>query len=96
MVGLALGLALIEDGAEARLNEVSAEDLLVDIDVNGNASCRRLNPRLFNGAAVDSGMFAFTVSVEATTTGPELVDTTSSRPSSSDPGCSTGHRLQLD
>jgi hypothetical protein len=95
MVGLALGLSLVGTDADAGLDEVATKDPL-NIEVNCNVSCRRSNPRLFNGAAVDSGMFAFTVSVEATTTGPELVDTTSSRPSSSGPGCSTGQRLQLD
>jgi hypothetical protein len=94
-VGLALGLALVDAEADIGLKELAKDDpsaRTVDCD----ASWRRSKARLLSGTAVESGIFALTVSVDATTRDPELVDTASSAPSSSGPGCSTGQRLQLD
>lgn len=95
-VGLALGLALVDAEADVvGLKELARDDppaRTVDCDV----SWRRSKARLLSGTAVESGIFALVVSVDAVTREPELVDTASSAPLSSGPGCSTGQRLQLD
>jgi hypothetical protein len=94
-VGRALAVALVEDEADARLAELTTEDALAT-EFDCDASCRRPKPRLLSGAAVDSGIFAVTVFVEAETRNPELVETIPLLWSPLVPGCSTGHRLQVD
>jgi hypothetical protein len=66
-VGLAA--ALVEDEADTMLEDLIAEDGSA-VAVLCEDSWRRSNPRLLSGAAVDSGIFALMVSVDATTTDP--------------------------
>ena len=94
-VGLALGLALVDDMADVGPGGLARDDPPAE-PVDCDASWRRSKARLLSGTAVDSGIFALMVSVDAMTREPELVDTASSAPSASGPGCSTGQRLQLD
>jgi hypothetical protein len=93
-VGFALAVALVDDEADAKLEELAVEETAIEVDCD--TSCRRPKPKLLSGAAVDSGIFAITVSVDAETREPELVDTKPLFGSPSLPGCSTGQRLQVD
>jgi hypothetical protein len=94
-VGFALAVTRVDDEADVKLEELAVEETPA-IEFDCDTSCRRPKPKLLSGAAVDSGIFAITVSVDAETRDPELVDTTPLPGSPSVPGCSTGQRLQVD
>jgi hypothetical protein len=94
-VGFALAVTLVDDEADTKLEELAIEEMPA-IGLDCDTSCRRPKPKLLSGAAVDSGIFAITVSVDAETRDPELVDTTPLPALPPVPGCSTGQRLQVD
>jgi hypothetical protein len=68
---MTVGLAptLVEDEADTGLDELTTEDESTVV-VACEASWRRSNPRLFSRTALDSGIVALIVSVEATTREP--------------------------